>query len=330
MTSRTTQPDGQFCSGNTDWVRDGIPTEVGWVADAVKRSLIASELRCPSNTATCTKAIEQLLTLDNSAIVTTDCVDMLGTEMQVNDLGEEVRNIARTIKEGPTGGGFLEAGSEERINAVAELVLENGYNTNFAASWFLVRTEFRLDEHGNTKKANDACDSDPRGKNITVGPLTLKTLDSGRAAGNTVPLLCDAAAAGTLSYGVGEFLKASDLYVVPMVGSPVISKPSTDFSSLAVLDVPSFPTGTAREGNSGWLKVWSRHVLQDYRGMSTHHKGICNVLMADGSVQSFVDSDDDQFINNGFAASSDFASDKVEAGPLELASYYNLQTRGGK
>jgi prepilin-type N-terminal cleavage/methylation domain-containing protein/prepilin-type processing-associated H-X9-DG protein len=330
FTSRSTQPDGQLCSGNSDWVRDGVPTEVGWVSDVVNRSLLASELRCPTNSAKATKFVEQLLTTEDAVIIADDCVDMLGDEMQENDLGEEVRNIARTIKEGPDGTGFLTPGSEARLSAIASDVLENGYNTNYAPTWFLVRSEFRLDDNGNPLKADDTCGDDPRGKNVTRGPLTLKTLDSGRAAGNTVPLLCDASAGGGLSFSVPDQFAAGDLYTVSMVGLPVVSKPVTEFSSLAVYDVPNFPDPTDREGNDGWLKVWSRSVLQDYRGMSTHHKGVCNVLMADGSIQSLVDDNNDQFINNGFEAGADFASSDVEAGPLSLASYYNLQTRGGK
>ena len=330
LTSRATQPDGQFCTGNMDWVRDGVPTEVGWVADVVKRSVLAGELRCPSNTAKATKAIEQLLTTENGSITSDDCVDMLGAEMQTNDLGEEVRNIARTIKEGESSGGFMAAGSDQRAEAIRSEVLENGYNTNYAPTWYLIRSEFRLDKDGNPQKKDNACGDDPRGINVTRGPLTLKTLDTGRAAGNTVPLLTDASAAGALSYSVPDHLAAGDLYVVSMVGMPVISKPSPDFPSFAVYDVPSFPVDTPREGNDGWLKVWSRYVLQDYRGMSAHHKGVCNVLMADGSIQSLVDVDGDQFINNGFEANADFASSKIEAGPLDLASFYNLQTRGGK
>ena len=331
LTTRATQPDGQFCTGNMDWVRDGVPTEVGWVADVVDRSVLASELRCPSNAAKTTKAIEQLLTLDDTAITTsTDCVDMLGNPMQENDLGEQVRNIARTIKEGEGGAGYIAVGSDARAEAIRSQVLENGFNTNYAPTWYLVRSEFRLDEDGNPLKAKSTCDDDPRGTNVTRGPLTLKTLDTGRAAGNTVPLLTDASAAGTITHTVTDHLVAGDLYVVSMVGMPVIHKATTVPAVLDVYDVPSFPAGTVREGTDGWMKVWARHTLQDYRGMSTHHKGSCNVLMADGSIQSLVDNDGDQFINNGFEANSDFASSKVEAGPLELASYYNLQTRGGK
>ena len=330
MTGRAGQPDGQLCSGNMDWVRDGVPTEIGWVSDAVKRSVLASELLCPSNTAKTTKAIEQLLTIENSAITDTDCVNMLGPEKQTNGLGEEVRNIARTIKEGPESVGYMAVGSAERSNEIVKQVLENGYNTNYAPTWFLLRSEFQLDDSGNPKKADDACDDDPRGKNVTRGPLTLSLLDSGRAAGNTVPLLADASSAGTLSYSLPGYIAAGDLYVVSMVGTPVMSKTTTDFPSLAELDVPSFPSGTMRDGPTGWLKVWERHVLQDYRGMSTHHKGVCNVLMADGSVQSFVDTNQDQYINNGFEAGSVFVSSDPEVGKLDLASYYSLQSRGGK
>ena len=330
MTGRAGQPDGQLCSGNMDWVRDGVPTEVGWVSDAVKRSVLASELLCPSNSAKTTKAIEQLLTIEDSAITDTDCVDMLGPEKQTNDLGEEVRNIARTIKEGPESAGYMAVGSAERADEIVKQVFENGYNTNYAPTWFLLRSEFLLDDSGNPKKTDDACGDDPRGKNVTRGPLTLSRLDSGRAAGNTVPLLADASPAGSLSHSLPGYMAAGDLYVVSMVGTPAIAKPSTDFPSLAALDVPSFPSGTMRDGPTGWLKVWERHVLQDYRGMSTHHKGVCNVLMADGSVQSFVDTNEDQFVNNGFEAGSEFVSSDVEVGKLDLASFYSLQSRGGK
>ena len=134
----------------------------------------------------------------------------------------------------------------------------------------------------------------------------------------------------TLSYSLPGYVAAGDLYVVSMVGMPVISKESTDFPSLKVFDVPSFPSGTSKEGTTGWLKVWTRHVLQDYRGMSTHHKGTCNVLMADGSIQTLIDTNEDQFINNGFEASAEFVSSDVEVDKLKLASFYSLQSRGGK
>ncbi len=284
--SRATQPDGKLCTGNFDWKRDGVPTEVGWVADAVKQAILPQQLRCPANTAVASVATHQLLTLDDADITTSSCVDMLGDEARTNEFGEEERNIARTIKEGVDGTGFLAVGSEERQQQIIKQVIENGYNTNYAATWFFVRSECVLDEDGNLRKKDAACDDDIRGTNVTRGPLTLKILDAGRAAGSTVPLITDASALDSMSEGLPGFFKAGDLYVVSMVGKPVIAKTTTDFSSLNVYDTPAFPTGTTRDGASGWLKVWARHVLQDFRGMSAHHKGVCNVLMADGSIQA--------------------------------------------
>ncbi len=163
-----------------------MPTEVGWVADAVKQAILPHTLRCPANSAVTSVALNQLLSLGDAEIETTACVDMLGDEMRTNELGEEVRNIARTIKEGVDGAGYQVAGSDARKQAIIKQVIENGYNTNYAATWFFVRSESILDDSGNLKKRNADCDDDIRGTNVTRGPLTLKTLDSGRAAGSTV------------------------------------------------------------------------------------------------------------------------------------------------
>lgn len=112
-----------------------------------------------------------------------------------------------------------------------------------------------------------------------------------------------------------------------MFGKPVIAD-STNASEL--MQVPTFSAGTPREGPDGWWAVWNKRVRQDYRGMSVHHRGASNVLMADGSVQSIADTNDDQLINNGFpvAETTGFRDARVEAGPLRLASFYSLQSKG--
>src|SRR2546422_10128978 len=38
-----------LCSGTFDWRRDGVPTEVGWVADMVNSGINAGQMLCPSN-----------------------------------------------------------------------------------------------------------------------------------------------------------------------------------------------------------------------------------------------------------------------------------------
>lgn len=334
----TTSPNGAFCSGGFDAERDGVPTEIGWVADLVSRGVLVGEMRCPSNIALSTNTIEQMLTMPTADYSDTTCVDRLGSESYTNELGQQVINISREIVD--TTADPLTA---DRIELIRTKMLEKGYNTNFAASWFLLRSEFRLDSDGNLDASNSACaDLDPRGTNVTKGPLTIRRLDGGKAASSTVPLLCDASPIGSLSAGVGELPHAS-FYATGIVGVPIGNRRRIDTDADGVADtvntnfmqVPSFPAGTPKEGPTGWLKGWHLDTRQDYRGMAALHHGTVNVLMADGSISKLVDRNEDGFINNGFdgvpgggGAAVFWTSSEIEADTLKLASFYSLNSKG--
>jgi prepilin-type N-terminal cleavage/methylation domain-containing protein/prepilin-type processing-associated H-X9-DG protein len=337
MTARTVSaPEGAFCSGGFDAERDGVPTEVGWVADLVLRSTLPSEMLCPSNPAATSKAVEQMLTMEVADLQDPTCIDRLGRPEYTSDTGKVIKNVCRAIVDQN-----LPPLDPQRVQLIQEKMLDQGYNTNFAASWFLLRSEFLLDNDGNVQRVNPNCtDNDPRGRNVTRGPLTTRLLDSGKAPGSTVPLLCDASPSGFLSAQVGD-LASGTFYTTGIVGTPVGRRrnidtngdgtPDTPFAYY--LDVPQFPAGTPREGSTGWLKVWNYDTLQDYRGMAAIHAGTVNVLMADGSVQAFYDENNDGFINNGFedvsgGTATYWTSDEVEAGPLGLASFYTLTSKG--
>lgn len=333
-------PDSAFCSGAFDLERDGIPTEIGWVADVVNRGMLASEMRCPSNGVTTTKAIEQLLTIPVADLTATSLADLLGSEPYVDETGRTVKNVCRSMADGN-----LAPLSPQRVELVRTQVIDKGYNTNFAATWFLTRSELRLDNDGNLQPSDPTIsDTDVKGRNVTMGPLTTRLLDSGKAPGSTVPLLCDSAALGMLSGQVGEFLASGSFYGTPIVGGPLSHRKRIDTDADGIEDadnpnfmkVPSFAAGTPREGATGWLKTWRYDTLQDYRGMAPVHAGTVNALMADGSVRAFVDTNDDGFINNGFdgadtgAASTPvyWTSSDVEADKLNLASFYSLTSKG--
>ncbi|MEM1067441.1 MAG: DUF1559 domain-containing protein [Planctomycetota bacterium] len=332
LTSRTVSaPDGAFCTGGFDVERDGVPTEVGWVADAVQRSVLPSELMCPSNPASTSKTIELLLTMELAELQDQTCVDRLGRPEYTSDTGNVIRNICRTIVDLN-----LPPLDPQRGELIRELMLEQGYNTNFAASWFLLRSEFQLNEDGNLRAVDPGCSSlDPRGRNVTRGPLTTRLLDSGKAPGSTVPLLCDASASGLLSVTAGE-IQSGAFYATGIVGTPVLrnrGNPNPNLASNDYLRVPVFNTGTSREGADGWLRVWNHDTIQDYRGMAVIHAGVVNVLMADGSIQALVDTNYDGFINNGFEDVNGpgplfWTSDEVEAEALDLASFYTLTSKG--
>lgn len=313
MIGRSNSPDGRFCSGNFNWERDGAVTEVGWVADMVTRGIMPSEMGCPSNIAQTSKAIEQLMMMPLADAADETCVPRVGRQGYINQMGETVVNPCRRI----VASGYA-PGSVERRQVIQTSVLDQGYNTNYAATWFLVRSEVLLDESGNVSSRQGGCSANIRSTNTTFGPLTSSLLGSGKAPANTVPLLSDASPSGRLSVGVGDWA-AGQMYVTPIVGGPAHKSTARP---------PTFASGTPREGPSGWLKVWSREVLQDYRGMSAHHRGYCNVLMADGSVKQFQDANGDAMINNGFDAGNGFTSDEVEVKPVGMASFYTLRTKG--
>ena len=316
LLSRSLRDRGRFCSGSFNWFEDGVVTDVGWVADLKKQSMIPSEMMCPSNSSQLSDAYRHLIEMPLATAEDETCVPRLGDEPRKLPDGTTVRNYSREIKLGS-----LAPSSAARIAMIEKKVFETGFNTNYAATWFLVRSELRLDGDGNPLEKVSGCGNDTKGSNVTLGSLTSSKLDTSRAPASTVPMLSDTKSRGLLSTDIagqpaGSFLART------IVGGPV---------EKSTLKPPTFPTGTAKEGASGWWKVWNKDVLQDYRGMFPLHRGACNVVMADGSVTALYDQNDDGFINNGFPQDGTyFQSDDVEAGPLELASFYSLSGLGAE
>jgi prepilin-type processing-associated H-X9-DG protein len=210
----------------------------------------------------------------------------------------------------------LAPGSESRRQLVEKEVYDKTYNTNYTASWFLVRTTPVLDESGNLRPANPSCGADIRSRNCTGGPLTLKCVDGARAPASTIPLLGDGAPAGNLLQPIGPHT-AGELVVASYTGGPVLR---------STMRPPVFSPGTPREGPTGWWAIWTREVLQDYRQFAAVHRGTCNILFADGGVRDVSDNNGDGLLNNGFpaAAASGFTSDEVEVTAKECMSLYSL------
>ncbi|MCA9136918.1 MAG: DUF1559 domain-containing protein, partial [Planctomycetales bacterium] len=337
MIARATQmPDNALCTGSFDYKRDGVPTEIGWVSDLVKRGMLPGEMLCPSNTARSSKAIDEMVSSPLTDFVNTTCFDRLGSAPYTDSSGVVVRNVAREIV-------FKAAApnSPERSAIVQRKMIDEGFNTNYAATWFLLRTEFELNDEGNPVSSSGTCaDTDPRGKNLTKGPLKLSYLDGARATTSSIPVLCDATPSGYLSASIGE-IPANSLYTTPIVGGPVGNVLQMDLDGDGTpetpnpnyLKTPSFPSGTNVNGPDGWSKQWRFYTRQDYRGIMPLHNGVANCLMADGSVQSLYDANGDQYINNDFDIPTGggqviWTSRKVEADKLTIASYYSLRSDG--
>ncbi|QDV70807.1 hypothetical protein Poly24_45390 [Rosistilla carotiformis] len=313
LIARAEQDKGRLCSGSFDWANDGAVTDIGWVADLVRDGLAPSEFRCASNPSQISVAYRDLIQMSVADASNEACAPRLGKDAVTQVDGTIAKNYALTITDNAYG-----PASTERMQVLTSDVYDRGFNTNYAASWFLVRSGVRLDDDGNLDPIKAACSSEMNSPNVTLGALTTKQIDSARVPGYTIPLLCDAKANDTLSENIGDRL-AGELMTRTVVGGAITT---------SGLVTPSFAGGTAREGASGWWKVWNKETLQDYRGMFPLHRGICNVVMADGSVKQLFDENEDGFINNGFPRDSNFQSDTIEAGPLQLASTYTLTASG--
>jgi prepilin-type N-terminal cleavage/methylation domain-containing protein/prepilin-type processing-associated H-X9-DG protein len=302
--------NGALTSGAFDWQNDGCVTHYGWVADLVGSGTMVGEMLCPSNPAQLSATYLDLLQWTPPA---DDCADYKGPAPQTLPDGTVVGNPCRQIIENA-----IAPNSEPRRLLVEQLIYDKYYNTNYAASWYLVRSGLKLDMSGNLT-GKPGCAISPKSKHSTVGPLTIRYVDNSGIPQSIVPILGDAVATDVLPQTIGNVYAGSAL-AKSFTNGPV---------DPATLAPPTFPPGTPRNGVAGWWAMWAKVALQDYRGFAPIHSGTCNILFADGSVRSFRDSTGDGFLNNGFPGdpASGYTDATVELEKKDLTSTYSLSDR---
>ena len=301
-TFATNDAAGRFCTGAYDWNRDGAPDRFGWVADTIAQNAgLPSEMLCPSSPFRASEKVNDLLGRDSSDNSQTPA-------SRVGIFGPYMTNVNATA-----------AMTEERGAAVLDMI-EAGYSTNYASSWFMVRGQPKLQGDNTTTFMNGT--SGFKEFQDTTGPLKYRQVEGGQIPASNVPLLgCagpgdsdEAFLIQTLSEELAEGIRLAESFndgpaywngtAVELIDDAHGMGGLVDIKN-AVITAEGWPTvGTIQEPTALANDLGSP-ILQDTRDWFAVHSGKVNVAMADGSVKSIVDLNGDGFLNPGFNVGED-------------------------
>lgn len=306
------QRHGTFCSGAFDWKRDGCVTETGWVADLVNSGTPVGKMLCPSSSCLVSETYLDLLKLAEADFGGCESVSLdraKGSEEKVDPDGTTQKNPCRKI---------LEDSPADRRAIVEKDVLGRHYNTNYTASWFLVRSGVKLNyETGNLQAKAGCTEKSLKSLYSTLGPLRQAYADSVSGSTAFIPLIGCGGPADPLSEDLG-LAPAGSFTAKSFTNGPVTNPDMTQLAD----------PNTTRDGATGWWSKWNA-TRQDYRAFAPVHRGACNILFADGSVRSYLDNNQDGLLNNGFQASTGngFTSDKIELPDEEFINRWTLKAK---
>ena len=190
-------PAGRFCTGASDFRRDGCMDTYGWVADLVNSGGGSpSQMLCPTNPLLGSEKLNELLGGD-----TADAKD--GVPAARLTAGMCGKDVWRGHTGPAAGSGFggtapgvpasAYAGGEIRRVFVARHFMDGGYNTNYAASWFLARSALRVIATATDVSTNGTTSGQGlKGLGSVQGPLSRRIAETGLVPSSNIPLLGDA------------------------------------------------------------------------------------------------------------------------------------------
>jgi prepilin-type N-terminal cleavage/methylation domain-containing protein/prepilin-type processing-associated H-X9-DG protein len=322
----------RLCTGSSDFRRDGCMDTWGWVADLVNiNAALPNEMLCPSNPLRGSEKLNDLLGAD-----TTDAKDGAPSER----LASGVCGAPQWAGLSGAGGSGSFAGTSpstaERAALVARAFIDKGYNTNYSASWHLVRSAPKVNVDATTTPATiiafgDSSAQGLKGLGTTRGPLTRRILETSPVVSSAVALLGDAAPGDAdeavllaeLQYGPmlfdgttpdpfannnseqKSFMGAGELLTEAANDGPAYwDSGSQSLNLIQQAGNLSFQAACSSAGSCPAPTESSNTYLQDTRDWFAVHGGgkaaTCNILMADGSIKVFNDLNGDKYLNPGF------------------------------
>ncbi len=321
-------PGGTFCSGASDFRRDGCMDTYGWVADLVNvGDGNMNESLDPSNPLKGSEKLNDLLGAD-----TTDAKDSAPlARLSAGQCGkDEWAGISGGSNATFAGTPVWSATDGSRAEFVSRYFITNGYNTNYAASWHLVRGMVKTASDPATGNLSTWANGGFKGLGGSTGPMSVNELERSRISSTNIGFI-GCAAPGD----VDEAILVADLQhdengiwgknTNATQGQPGQAEYITSGSLLteAFNDGPAYWNGTDLDliGSNELLvnqiscergapttaacpaptgATGNGIYLQDTRDWFAVHQGACNVLMGDGHVEVFNDTNADGFLNPGF------------------------------
>ncbi|APZ94300.1 DUF1559 domain-containing protein [Fuerstiella marisgermanici] len=317
----------RICSGAYDFVRDGDPTQFGWVADIVSiNGGRPGNMLCPSNVI---KGLEKL----NDMLGTVNTSNTSKAPADRDGVGGFIKKCVDSGTMTVAGGVYTITPGAAHDNIVKQTI-EAGFNTNYASSWHMVRSGVLLAAPNDPDGLVEGTVKGRKCKDFQAskGPLKLSVMETSDVPSSNVALLADAAPGDAkeaiLSLGdpSGVPLNA-DLFNGARLGESfndgpaywddannrirLMDKGDLDGEVLANYIPSGYPTegevvveGNYSAGGSSGTGAAGELVLQDTRDFYAVHRNQPNVLMADGSVKVLRDSNGDNYFNPGFAATT--------------------------
>ena len=330
----TNDPQGRFCTGAYDFRRDGCPDTWGWVADLVNTGAASGEdLTSP------------ISDLGGSEKLN----DLLGKNTNDNKDGAPLSRLQDGICGGPNKNskdddfsfadfGPTDPNTAERAALVSQM-MEDGYTTNYAASWWLVRSGPKLQP--GTAVPTITMTGGLKGLSGTLGPLTRVRQENSNLPSSTIPWMGVAASGDTdeaiLTLDIPGKLTSGVQLAEAFNDGPAFCSPDGDKVTLmdngAGVTVPSvlapinalgglpngdvIPSQTIEETTN--LPVYLQDTRDWFCWGGSGKKKHCNILNGDGSVITVTDQNGDGFLNPGFNAyAGDVATDAYTDGTVEL------------
>ena len=278
------QSSGRVCSGAFDHSRDGDVRQVGWVADLLNNGLAnPGDMLCPASPCPMPE--------------------------KWNDI-YEFSGVSTTA-----GDGTLVPPAVKLTLAECEKAFKDGYNTNYASSWYMVRTAMTPGLVARAAAPLYGLPAvygpgvgNPKGRQETVGPLNVASMDNARGTTlDRIPLLGDG--------NFGDFGEATLTYDLGPIKAGTVGCES--FSDGPIIFPGAWTGITDSVGN---LRDTEGQDYVDFAPWHGSAKSMsCNLLFADGHVASIEDKNGDTIIGytGNAALPGDYSElDKIFTGSL--------------